>query len=87
MEARLVRRSEPCHDILAVVLLGQESVVGPAHERQVGRAVVAAAGEGVLVVKLEIVALGAAEPVLVPVGAATEVTLVHQSPHRGGDVT
>jgi hypothetical protein len=39
------------------------------------------------VMKLEVVAFVAAAPVLVPVGAATAVALVHQSPDRSGNVT
>ena len=59
----------------------------PAHEDQVGGAVIGASGEGMLVVKLEVVALGAAEPTLIPEGTSTSVSLVHESPHGGGDVT
>jgi hypothetical protein len=49
--------------------------------------VVAAEGEGLLVVKLEVVAFVAAAPELVPVGAATAVALVHPSPDRCRNVT
>ena len=60
--------------------------MGLAHEGHVGRAVVAAAGERLFVMELEVVALGAAAPAFVPVGAAAAVAVVDDPPHRGRDV-
>jgi hypothetical protein len=60
--------------------------VRPTHEGQVAGAVVAAMREGVLVMKLEIVAPGAAQAIAAPVGASAAVARVHQSPHRSGNV-
>jgi hypothetical protein len=60
--------------------------VGPAHQREVQDTVVATAGEGLLVVELEVVASGAAAPEPVPAGTAAPVALVHRPPDCGRDV-
>jgi hypothetical protein len=71
---------------LSIVVLGQVEVVGATHQAHVVGRVVAAHGEGMEVVVLESVALGATATGLVSIATATVVALEHRPPYGRGDV-
>ena len=76
------------HLRLSVFLLGQQLVVGVAHETDVLDGVLAAPTEGLaMVVEVEPVAGRAASAVVVLIGAAAPIALVHGAPDGRRDVT
>jgi hypothetical protein len=58
----------------------------PTDQLQILRAMVAAPAKRIAMVKLEIVALGAAIPARADKSALVPVSLAHSAPHRGWDV-
>ena len=77
----------PRHLRLAVLLIGQELIVGVAHEANVLDAVLASSTEGLaVVVELEALAGLAACPADILEGAAASVALVHRPPDGRRDV-
>jgi hypothetical protein len=75
------------HELRAIFPFCKEKVVRPTHERDIVRAVVAATGEGALVMKLQEIALRASFAVLVDEAAAPPVPLPYGAPNCGWDVT
>jgi hypothetical protein len=74
------------HGFPAVVALGDEGVVGGAHEPDVRHAVLSAMAERVPVVEFDLVALLATSALLVHVAATASVSLIHGTPDGRGDV-
>jgi hypothetical protein len=71
---------------LPKILLGCESIVGLATQREIVLRVLAAPREGPQVVELQAVSLGAAPSRVVDVSAARSVALEDSAADRGGDV-
>ena len=71
---------------LSVVVLGQGAIVGRAQEADVAEDAISAHAEGVPVVELQAVSLGASPTLLVDEAATVAVPFVHRTAHGSGDV-